>query len=335
MKFRSDPLHLQGTSSKRDLIGGYIERWFNKVAETLVFNDLLKDKGYDVVSDYFLYGNDSEKNAPDILGIKTNTDKNIPFVQYDNGRWVVVNNMPRIEVKAIRMDQWLLGVREPQMIDDYYIFIETNLEGDYLTAIFEEEVFDEKYFQELEMSGDFIHSDTDSQIVPHSTMAKAEIIGTLRLMGTYTKDEIRKNTVLCGRNVSPFYFSDAENVERVIKPTNTGELLNVDSSGRVKYEGSGDGEIYLPFSIISNRQGTQIKIVKKNKGSLYIESSEPLVIDGKNVTAGIVKISFKKFERSSSWDENVCSKFMLEKYGKDSTQDLLSLFDEIYRSKGQ
>ena len=70
MKFRSDSLHLQGTSSKRDLVGGYIERWFNKLAEMKVFDHLLKDKSYDVVCDYFIYANDSDKNAPDILGLK-------------------------------------------------------------------------------------------------------------------------------------------------------------------------------------------------------------------------------------------------------------------------
>lgn len=333
MKFRSDPLHLQGTSSKRDLIGGYIERWFNKVAETLVFNDLLKEKKYNVVCDYFLYGNDSQKNAPDILGIKTDTEKNIPFVQYDNGKWLTVNEMPRIEVKAIKQDQWLLGIREPQMIDDYYVFIETDLKGDYLTAIFDEEIFDEKYFKKLEMSKDFILRDIDNQIVPHSTMSKAEVIGTLKLIGIYTKDEIRNNTVLCGKNISPFYFSSATNVERVIKSSDIGEILNVDNSGKVNYQGVGDSTIYLPFSITVANQRSAIKIIKKNKGSLYIETKEPLIINGNSVSAGYVKIGFKKFDRSSPWDENICSKYMLEHYAKDSTQTLISLFDKIYESR--
>ena len=78
MKFRGDPVHLQGTSAKRDLIGGYIERWFNKVAETIIFDKLLEKKNYDVVSDYFIYANDSEKNAPDILGLRSNRDPALP-----------------------------------------------------------------------------------------------------------------------------------------------------------------------------------------------------------------------------------------------------------------
>jgi len=70
MKYGSDSLHMQGTSSKRDLVGGFIERWLNKLAETAVFDNLLQDKPYKAVPDYFLYNNESEKNAPDILGIK-------------------------------------------------------------------------------------------------------------------------------------------------------------------------------------------------------------------------------------------------------------------------
>jgi hypothetical protein len=36
MKFRGDPLHMQGTSSNRDLSGGYIERWFNKSRDSYI-----------------------------------------------------------------------------------------------------------------------------------------------------------------------------------------------------------------------------------------------------------------------------------------------------------
>ena len=55
MKYESDPLHMQGTSSKRDLLGGFIERWMNKLAETAVFDHLLNDSPYEAVSDYLMY----------------------------------------------------------------------------------------------------------------------------------------------------------------------------------------------------------------------------------------------------------------------------------------
>lgn len=334
MKFRSDSLHLQGTSSKGDLIGGFVERWFNKIAETLIFDDLLIDKKYKVVSDFFLYGNDSEKNAPDILGLKTDTNFNIPFVQYDNGTWKSLAEMPRIEVKAVRETQYLLGVREPQMIDDYYVFIESNLEGDYLTAIFEDAIFNDKYFKELEMSSDFIYRDDNTQIVPHLKMSKSQKIGTMELIGTYSKDELRKNMVLCPKKTSPFYFSEAVNVNSVTKANDTGEVLSIESNGRVNYSNPETTDIYLPFSITTPQHTSPIiKIIKKNKGSIYLVSNEELIIHGNNVKPGLIKVGFKKFERSSSWNENIATKYMLKTFGKDSTEELISTFDRIYLSK--
>lgn len=330
MKFRSDPLHFQGTSAKRDLIGGYIERWFNKIAETVVFDDLFRGKEYKVVSDYFLYGNDSDKNAPDILGLKTSSGLNIPFSKYNNGTWISIDGMPKIEVKVVRQDQSLLGVREPQMGDDYYVFIESNLEGDYLTAIFEDAVFDDKYFHELEMSEDYILRDENSQILPHRKMRKNEKIGSMRLIGIYTRNELRKNTVLCSKDISPFYFSDATNAERVIKAQNDSGCLAIGGNGKIAYGIPGQDDIYLPFSITTtNGEIPEVKILKRNKGSLYIESDRELVIDNIKTKPGIVKIGFKEFERSSAWDENVSSKLMLERYGVDSTEELITIFDKI------
>lgn len=328
MKFRGDSLHRQGTSAKRDLIGGYIERWFNKIAEGIIFDSLLQGKNYKVVPDFFVYGNDSEKNAPDILGIKTKEGKITPFARYNNGTWVGVPDMPRVEVKVVRKDQTLLGVREPQMIDDYYAFIESDLEGDYLSAIFEDEVFQDKYFEELAMENDFIQSDEANQLVQPIKQQKAEAIGTIRLIGIYTKAELLKNTVLCIRGVSPHYFAEAVSVE-----TGRGlgsspeEYLEVPENGLVKYQ-SPNGSISLPFSIIGLSQN-KVKVLKKNIGSLYIETPEPLTINSFEVKQGIVKLVFKEFERSSGWAENVASKFVLEYYSKDDTDELISKLDSI------
>lgn len=331
MKFRGDPLHRQGTSAKRDLIGGYIERWFNKIAESVIFDNLLKGKNYKVVLDYFVYGNDSEKNAPDILGLETNKSRIIPFARYNNGTWVDIANMPRIEVKVVRKDQTLLGIREPQMIDDYYAFIESDLEGDYLSAIFEDEVFQNKFFEELAMENDFIQSDEDNQLVQLIKQIKAESIGTMRLIGIYTKAELLNNMVLCTKGVSPYYFAEAVNVETGRGLVNTDKVyLGVSEIGLVKYE-SPNGKIYLPFSILGLKQN-KMKILKRNIGSLYIEAPDALNINGFKVNPGIVKLVFKKFERSSGWAENVTSKFVLENFSKDDTDKLVNKLDSIVES---
>lgn len=321
MKFQSDGLHIQGTSSKRDLLGGYIERWFNKSAETIVFNKLLENKPYKVIPDYFLYGNDSDKNAPDLLGLEVK-NKVIPFVKYRDGTWENISNMPRVEVKVVRKDQYLVGVREPQMIDDYYVFIESDLSEDYLARLFADEVFSEKYFKNLQTKDEFIASDKDSQIIPHNQYRKPEKIGTYRLLGIYKRDDFKNGTVLCGKKVSPLYFSNAENIEV------RGDIIETIAVKNEVFSYSYAGNVYLPMHI----SGTdKIKVVKKNKTTFYLETPKQLKINGVPVNAGRVKISFKLFERSSNWEENVITKNMLPLVIKDSTQELISIFDKISR----
>ncbi len=325
MKFKGDPLHRQGTSAKRDLIGGYIERWFNKIAETGSFDNLLSDKSYSAVSDYFIYANDSEKNAPDILGLKTDIST-IPFVAYNNGTWRNIDGMPRVEVKVVRSDQEMLTVREAQMIDDYYVFVESDLSPDYLTAIFEDDVFNEEYLKQLSMDQVFISSDSGSQIIKHTPVTKADHIGTIRLIGIYSQNELRNQSVLCGRGISPYYFGGAENVKRVTS-ANANEAMNFDELGRFVYKYDND-YLALPVSI-DKQPDSIITIKKKNKGSVFVESNTDLTINGVHVNAGLIKITYTKFDRSSSWDENIVSKYILEKYGQDATDELISKFDEI------
>jgi len=324
MKFRGDPLHRQGTSAKRDLIGAYIERWFNKIAETIIFDELLKNKGYNAIPDYFIYANDSEKNAPDILGIEL-ANRTIPFVVYNNGSWVNIENMPRVEVKVVRNDQMLLGVREPQMIDDYYAFIESDLKGNYLTSLFENEIFDDRHFQSLKMSSKFIKRDDDSQIIKHEKVLKTKKIGTMRLLGIYTKDELRKHSVLCGKKISPYYFGGAENKDP--RGVNCNEKMELDNLGRFIYKYN-DSYTALPISI-DTPQNTELTLKKQNKGSVYIHSTKDITINGDKVKSGNIVIHYKNFDRSSSWEENIVSKYILEKYGKDSTEELISKFDDI------
>ena len=324
MKFKSDSLHRQGTSAKRDLIGGYIERWFNKVAETIIFDSLLKNKKYRVISDYFIYNNDSEKNAPDILGLMNN-DEVIPFTEFNNDTWDRVDDMPKIEVKVVRRDQQLLGVREPQMNDDYYVFIESNLEGDYLTSVFQDEVFSPEVFNELKTNSVFIKKDNDKRIIEHQAIVRNTNIGSMRLIGIYTKNELRKYSTLCENKVSPYYFSEVENKD--IRSPNHNEKLLISENGMYTYKYD-DSYVSLPISI-ENPDNGELIIRKKNKSSIYITSTTKLKINGISVEKGNIVIKYKKFERSSNWNENVVSKYILETHGRDSTQELISTFDKL------
>ena len=328
--FRSDSIHLQGTSTKRDLIGGYIDRWINKVAERIIFDWILEERSYSAVTDYFLYRN-SEANAPDILGLKKDDGKVLPFVHFDKDRWASVPAMPRIEVKVLRKDQQLMGIREPQMIDDYYVFIESDIAGDYLTTLFEEQAFDDAILSRLAMPDEFIKDNSLGNLVDHFPMRRNSIIGTLRLIGTYSTEGIRNNTTLCAKQVSPYYFDNAMNTDNPPKQqSRCGKLVRGDD-GLFRYSPSrADQTVYLPIIIDSEEK--EFKVIKRFKTSVHFHLKKPARINGMPLVPGTAKITFKKFDRSSSWDENIATQYVFTNTAKDETLEMLKVFDQISRT---
>jgi len=323
MKYSSDPLHIQGTSSKRDLIGGFIERWLNKLAETSIFDYLFREKPYTAISDYFLYDNESKKNAPDILGIKT-SKKIIPFTRFVDGSWETVDSFPRIEVKAFRKDQYLFGVRQPQLIDDFYVFVESDLSPDYLTSIFRDEMFDPKNIEKLSIDSLFIKSDKKSNIIKPVIPQKTKKIGTFRLIGTYTKEQLLEHMVPCDAKVSPRYLKEVINVDRVVSAKEN-EQIKLENN---KFTYILKDTIYLPVHIEGDING--VSIIKKNIGSVFLNSPNSLMINGNNINPGFIKLDFSKFDRSSNWREYLAIKNSLILLTKDSTQDMLDIFEKIY-----
>ena len=318
MLFKADSLHMQGTSAKSDLIGGYLERWVNKSAESIIFDELLKDKSYEAVCDYFLYsGKDVQKNAPDILGLKNNNGAHIPFVKFKDSKWVRVEGRPRIEVKVMRKNQYLATVREPQMIDDFYVFIESDLEPDYLTSLFDTNVFDDKYFNELSMDDSFIESDTENNLLTHVKPNRASKVGTMRLMGIYTKEEFKRLSILLAKSESPYYLqrSEAHSGLRIYGVCD--EQLAVSEEGLVVYSNGEDGPRYIPF-LVEDCSSRSLKLLGKSKSTAIIKTEEKIKINGQEFDPGFIKLCFTKFERGSAWDENTVSKYVLEKIGKDS-----------------
>lgn len=324
MKFNADIYHTQGTSSKADLLGGYIDRWFNKTAESLIFNKLLENKGYSISPDYFLYGNDTEKNAPDILGIEKG-EKTIPFVKYNNGSWEKVEKMPRIEIKVFRNSQSLFSIRESQLMNDYYAIIQSNLQPDYLSTIFDQALYQNNFLEDFKINSAYIKSDTNKSLIEPFKLQQQEKIGTLKLIGIYT-DEIMKDICLPFKeDENPYYLDKAENVSTAYGKKSTTGLI-IDITGRAYY--SFNKNRYLPF-FIKNYDGYSLEVLRANGASLYINAPKDLVIDGKEVKKGIVKISFKKFDRSSKWNEYISTLAFIENYAIDCSSDLITLFDKI------
>ena len=214
-KFKEDEYHHQASSTKRDLIGGFIDRWFNRAPELLIFRELLKNNEYDVVVDNFLSGQDTKKNAPDIIGLQKKNNI-IKFAYFKDGEWITVENMPVIEVKTFRKTQSLVAVGNTQMNSNhYYVFVESHIREDYLTTLFKESVFDEEIRESLIGSEEFIASDINDQIIPLPKLGVKKDLGYFKLLGIFKGDTVQKYSIRvstdeAGRPEKPRYFAGVE-----------------------------------------------------------------------------------------------------------------------------
>lgn len=329
LKFKEDEFHHQAASAKSDLIGGFFDRWFNRASEFIIFRELLKNKSYDVVIDNFLYGQDTKKNAPDVIGLKDKKEKVlVKFALFNNGNWDVIPNMPFIEVKTNREKQKLIAVGDTQMDENhYYVIVESHVREDYLITLFEESVFNEKIFKELAVSKDFIKSDSNNQIITPQQIKVKKDLGHFRLIGIFKGDEIKKYCLLAGLDdqgspEKPYYFDSVEKVEE-IKHSVEEDICE----GAFHY-----GENYIPFSIVFNKKGSKITVVKKFKGHVFIKVEGEVKINDELFTEGYYKIIFKRFDRSSKKKEYIGDKSVFDNLAEDVSEELIKEFDKLVKS---
>jgi hypothetical protein len=328
--FQRDTVHRQGTSSKNDLIGGYIDRWINKIPENLIFNELLlKDKNYKAINDYFIYNNVSATNAPDILGIKYN-NKVIKFTEFENTSWKQINGMPHIEVKTFRKNQNLVSVRDTQLNDDnYYVFIESDFNTDYLTCFFDNEFITNKTFKRnLQMSNEFIKSD-DNHILDKvkEIELSSNNLGTLTLLHIIKGSDFKKYTTICNPKENAYYIKNCVETSRV-----TGKKINIPITSifnitKFGYcEGTWNNKKMISFYI---DKPDSITILKINKKSFYCTPSQDCIFNGLTLLKDkIYKFEIEEFERSSKWTEYVALKNQFQS-NVDRTNELIDLFDKM------
>ena len=244
-KFLIDPYHKQQNSSRADLIGGFIDRWLNRIPETLIFDKLLEENGMEnvhVINDTFLYTDSISKNAPDILGLyKEDENHNkiyYPFVKFDNGKWYIEEeiNPPFLEMKTFRKSHSLVTIPENQFEKDhYYAIVESDINDIYLISLFDENFISENYYNEifnnpqlyeefvnydngkqLKFPKDYVSDNYDRDILTPNEFLKDELgrLGTYKLLGIYKGSTISKFSIIAGtRNKikdEPLYLSKVE-----------------------------------------------------------------------------------------------------------------------------
>jgi hypothetical protein len=332
--FQREKNHRQGISEKSDLIGGYIDRWINKLSENIIFNKvLLENKDYKVVNDYFIYGNDknsrADKNAPDILGLKTNNGDIIRFAEFNNKTWIKCSNMPYIEVKTYKTNQKLIVIRETQLQDDnFYVLVESNFAPDYLISLFADDVFDDSFLNLLKMDSSFIKNNEHGMISQTRKIncLNYDNLGTLKLLAVMKGEDIRTNAIKVNSKENICYFKDVEEVSEVRRPDTDVTLKDFFKNERNTYN---DKKI-IPFEA---DKPDKIIIKSTLKTCMYIEVLDDCCIYDVNLSKGkTYKILIEEFRRSSTASEYVMLKRKLRNK-LDKTEELISILDDIAYKK--
>jgi hypothetical protein len=302
-----------------------------------VFDNLLKGREYTVSPDYYLYDSSVTKNAPDVLGLNTKLGETVVFSQFKDDKWIHRDKTPFIEVKTIQGHHNYFAVRETQLVDDhYYVFTESDMIEDCLSGIFEDEFFEQSINQDMS----YILSDNSGKIHFPQNLKKPRSVGRIRLYGVFKGSEFKKYSVfLKGKHAK----KDAESMMGIneIVP-HDGTIVGGNNSSRtiesgiarVDYDSVSDKKFY---PLYFNSEG-KVKFIRENKTNCYIETTGTNnYLTGRKFREGRSKVTFKKFDRSSGWNEYLVDKRVfnedggkfLDDHPKDYTDELLGVFDTL------
>ena len=285
-KFIKDSFHKQHNSSRNDLIGGFMDRWVNKIPEFLIFDKLLENKPYVPVTDYFLYDQETAKNAPDILGLLDDSGIYYPFSKFKNNRWDTPDDMPFVEMKVFRENHKLITIPARQFKPNrFYAIVVSHIRDDYITSIFDNSFFDKKYLNKLSKINEFIELDEGNQLLEPEILNKHKL-GTYELLGVYKWDTLKDNCIKVGlknkKPETPIYLKDI--VEYV--PENTLKL----NSGEYNH-------FYqikkIPIFINLLNEGSEINMVNVSDLSLVVEIKGLVKINEYSYSSGYYELIFR------------------------------------------
>lgn len=335
-KFDFDSFHHSGTSGKADLLGGFIDRWINRISESLIFDKLLlSGKKYRVVNDYFLYDNQSQKNAPDVLGIRGMNDKEpIIFSKYALNSWTILKGMPSIEVKTYKKNDYLVTVRTDQMDPSkFFVLAEYELRPDYIKAFFKDELFDKAILEQLKMNRRFIGNDPDALVWEPYEIQKFgddEVIGQLRLIGVIKGKDLINNSHLADAGKDVRYVKDISEIEGIRGAEMLGSITRLfkKTDNGLFIKKSNDS--LSPVGIRVENPDDVI-LIKDNKNSFYIYAKKDGLFNGKLLEKGKkYLVETPTFSRSSGWDEYIAHKNTFFSSDLDSSDKLIKILDSLY-----
>lgn len=344
MKFNADKFHRALDSAKRDKFGGYLERWLNKVFEKPFFDNFLSeyDKKYSVIYDDLIYKDHKLKTAPDVLGLKIN-EKIIPFGKYKD-RWEQFPKMPKIEIKSFRKDHYVATTNATQTAD-YYIFLETDLDDDYLKSIFSTDFYDEKNFKEiLENWKDLeqLFEDNSNVLMEIDKPVKELNNFSVELLSIMThkdwvelskiaKGAVKESNRIKEQPEKPLYFKSIERNDNPShhsrkNPLGKNNLLNFSfDNNTIKYL----MPVFESVDANNTKNGLIANFTGSSKSTIYFEIDRHFKLNGEIFDPGKYKMTFVIFDRSAGFNEHCALKNSVKHF--DSRGILLENFDKILK----
>ena len=350
-KFLKDDYTIENASSKRSLVGDFIDRWTNKAPETIIFDKLLEKEKYKVVKDNFIYTSSKAKNAPDILGLIDDKNKVYPFVKFDDDGWKPIKGMPFIEVKTFRSSQNLVTIPCSQFDEkSYFVILESNIPKDYILSLFANDFFDDENCIKMDdIYKEFIKSDENNLLDTPSiidTRFKSNLnekttVGRYKLIGIFKKKDILDLGKKVKKGDGPLYFAG---LDKATTQKNKNYDVNPPKeicSGRFYFNGDVEN-----FNFINNEDNLYCDIQIENGSKLYItrrtsktidvlvKGKGKVTIDGELLEEGKHKLLFKKFSKDGKYEEFIVTKSLLRfnHKKKSSLDDLLDMFDRIVKN---
>lgn len=319
LKFQEDSFH-KLLGNKHDLLGGFLDRWINKAPEFLIFNKLLENKNYHVITDNLLYDSDSEKNSPDIIGLESKNNL-IQFACFVDGSWKFDNGMPFIEVKTFRENQKLITIPCSQFDEEkFYVIVESHVSENYLLSLFDDDFFDMDIFNSLQINPSFIISDKNNNLIYPKPLSKLDDVGFYKLLGIYRGKDLLPFAKQISYGMKPRYLKDIVLSECKRRNCNK-ELFSGIYCPDIN-------DLFIPISI--DTLNSRIFLLNKYKSYLGIMVKGKVKINEWVLTDGYYKLIFNRFEKTSDRRELFLSKGSIPLLAKDSTKELLSTFDYLF-----
>lgn len=334
-KFMNDDYTIESASSKRSLIGDFIDRWTNKAPEALIFNELLKEYNCQVVNDTFIYSSSKAKNAPDILGVINEDGKIFPFSKFNNECWESYDNNPIIEIKTFRKSQKLVTIPESQFDDEsYFVIVESDFPKDYILSLFDKDFFNEDNIVYMDYYEEFIISDENNVLsTPSKLISQFEnadddnVVGKYTLIGIFKGKDLNDYGKIVKKGENPFYFSGIGKAA-----TRKNKKLDINppkplTSGKFYYR---DDENNLPC-FIKIHNGSNVFVTREIDSAVDIKVDGSVEIDNQELYSGKYRLLFNKFPKGGDHEEFITTKSCLRLNKKElsSLDELLSKIEDI------